>query len=92
MNFPPGRALNERAKRRTEILRANRATGVTQGSPKGGNAYGDGAPIVVAGVTPRLGERESRSQGEAEQDAGTSVVGVFRMERKAPTCLKHYVH
>lgn len=37
------------------------------GLPKGRESYGDGVLIVVAGVTPRRGERESRSQGEGEQ-------------------------
>ena len=37
------------------------------GSPKGREPYGDGVLIVVAGVTPRLGERESRLQGEGGQ-------------------------
>jgi hypothetical protein len=30
-------------------------------------AGGDGAPVVVAGVTPGRGERESRLQGEGAQ-------------------------
>ena len=37
------------------------------GSPKGREPYGDGVFVVVAGVTPRRGERESRSQGEGRQ-------------------------
>lgn len=37
------------------------------GSPKGREFYGDGAAIVVAGVTPRRGTRESRVQGEVQQ-------------------------
>jgi hypothetical protein len=35
------------------------------GWPTGGDAYGHGVLIVVVGVTPHQGERESRSQGEA---------------------------
>jgi hypothetical protein len=30
-------------------------------------AGGDGVPVVVAGVTPGQGERETRSQGEGAQ-------------------------
>ena len=37
------------------------------GLPKGREFYGDGAAIVVAGVTPRRGMRESRVQGEVQQ-------------------------
>lgn len=37
------------------------------GLPKGREPYGNGVLVVVAGVTPRQGERESRSQGEGEQ-------------------------
>ena len=35
--------------------------------PKGREFYGDGVPVVVVGVTPHQGERESRLQGEVEQ-------------------------
>ena len=34
----------------------------------GGDAYGHAVPVVVDGVTPIQGERESRSQGEAGQE------------------------
>ncbi len=37
------------------------------GSPKGGDPYGDGVPMVVDGVTSIQGERESRLQGEVGQ-------------------------
>ncbi len=37
------------------------------GWPTGGDIYGHGVPIVVGGVTPTQGERESRSQGEVGQ-------------------------
>jgi hypothetical protein len=37
------------------------------GLPTGREPYGDGDPIVVAGVTPRHGEWESHSQGEVGQ-------------------------
>jgi hypothetical protein len=39
----------------------------TTGLPKRREAYGNGVPIVVVGVTSHQGERESRSQGEGEQ-------------------------
>ena len=41
-----------------------RTTGTNVGSPKGREPYGDGVPVVVAGVTPGQGGRESRPQGE----------------------------
>ena len=44
------------------------------GLPTGREPYGDGDPIVVVGVTPHHGERESRSQGE---------VGQVRMDSQA---------
>ena len=37
------------------------------GWPMGGDAYGHGVLIVVVGVTPHRGGRESRLQGEAGQ-------------------------
>ena len=37
------------------------------GSPKGRQPYGDGVPVVVVGVTPHQGERESRLQGQVAQ-------------------------
>lgn len=40
------------------------------GLPKGRESYGDGVPIVVVGVTPHRGKRESRLQGEVEQVIG----------------------
>jgi len=36
----------------------------TAGSPMGREPYGDGNSIVVGGVTPTQGGRESRPQGE----------------------------
>ena len=44
-----------------------RATTTNVGSPTGCEPQGDGGLVVVAGVTPGRGERESRSQGEADQ-------------------------
>ena len=35
------------------------------GWPTGGDAYGHGVLMVVVGVTPHQGRRESRLQGEA---------------------------
>jgi hypothetical protein len=37
------------------------------GWPTGRESYGYGVPIVVVGVMPHQGERESRSQGEVGQ-------------------------
>src|SRR6267154_4886045 len=37
------------------------------GSPKGRESYGDGGLVVVVGVTPHQGGRESRPQGEGGQ-------------------------
>ena len=42
------------------------------GSPTGRESYGDGGPVVVAGVTPGQGGRESRPQGEGGQVTGHS--------------------
>jgi len=40
------------------------------GLPTGRESSGDGVPIVIVGVTPHQGERESRLQGEVEQVTG----------------------
>jgi hypothetical protein len=48
----------------------SRMTKTNAGSPKGREFYGDGVPIVVAGVTTCQGGRESRLQGEGEQVTG----------------------
>lgn len=45
----------------------------TAGSPKGREPHGDGAPIVVAGVTTCRGVRESRTQGKVAQVTGPSA-------------------
>ena len=46
-------------------------TAVTNvGSPSGRESYGDGGPVVVAGVTSGQGGRESRPQGEGGQVTG----------------------
>jgi hypothetical protein len=47
-----------------------RTTGTNAGSPTGRESYGDGGLVVVAGVTPRRGGRESRPQGEGGQVIG----------------------
>src|SRR6266508_1587021 len=41
--------------------------GRTTGSPTGREPQGDGEPMVVVGVTPHQGARESRVQGEVAQ-------------------------
>jgi hypothetical protein len=40
------------------------------GSPKGRESYGDGVPVLVAGVTACQGGREGRPQGEGAQVTG----------------------
>lgn len=45
------------------------------GFPKGREPQGNGVSIVVAGVTPRRGVRESRMQGEGRQVGRTMTVG-----------------
>jgi hypothetical protein len=40
------------------------------GSPTGREPYGDGGLVVVVGVTPHQGGRESRPQGEGGQVIG----------------------
>src|SRR5512143_4110135 len=42
-------------------------TGTNAGSPVGREPHGDGAPVVVAGVTTGQGGRESRLQGQGAQ-------------------------
>ena len=49
------------------------------GSPKGREPYGDGVPVVVVGVTPHRGERESRLQGQVAQ--------VFTITRNGEVCV-----
>ena len=55
-------------------------TKTNAGSPKGREFYGDGVPILVAGVTPRQGRRESRLQGEGEQVTGHQNGKVCEMQ------------
>jgi hypothetical protein len=47
-----------------------RTTVTNVGSPSGRESYGDGGPVVVAGVTSGQGGRESRPQGEGGQVTG----------------------
>ena len=47
------------------------------GSPKGREPYGDGVPVVVAGVTTCQGGRESRPQGEGAQVIGRPATGRY---------------
>ena len=66
------------------------------GSPNGREPYGDGGPVVVVGITPYQGRRESRLQGQGGQVIGYSntreacemqnaetVLGVLRSHRRA---------
>jgi hypothetical protein len=57
------------------------------GLPKGRESYGDGVPIVIVGVTPHQGERESRLQGEVEQVAGMTRGCEVREMRSAKAVL-----
>ena len=53
-------------------------TAVTNvGSPTGREPYGDGGPVVVVGVTPHQGGRESRPQGEGGQVMRHHQVGRY---------------
>ncbi len=52
----------------------------TAGSPTRREAYGDGAAIVVGGVTTTQGDRESRSQGEVQQELRTETRRGMRMQ------------
>lgn len=47
-----------------------RMTLTNVGSPTGRESYGDRGPVVVAGVTPCQGRRETRLQGEGVQVIG----------------------
>jgi hypothetical protein len=46
--------------------------GMNVGSPTGRESYGDGGLVVVVGVTPDQGGRESRPQGKGGQVTGHS--------------------
>jgi group II intron reverse transcriptase/maturase len=51
-------------------LTLHRTTETNVGSPTGREPYGDGVPVVVAGVTTCQGGRESRPQGQGAQEIG----------------------
>ena len=57
------------------------------GSPTGREPYGDGVLVVVDGVTPVQGTRESRVQGEGGQVARHNPTGEAREMRSAETVL-----
>ena len=62
-----------------------RTTETNAGSPVGRESYGDGGLVVVAGVTPGQGGRESRPQGEGGQVIGTPETReVCEMQRAEP--------
>src|SRR5213080_4355856 len=61
----PGRAFKEMSGLPTSRCYVRR--GRTTGSPTGREPQGDGEPVVVVGVTPHQGARESRVQGEVAQ-------------------------
>ena len=48
-----------------------------RGITSGREPQGDGVPIVVVGVTPHQGGRESRPQGEGAQVAGHRRAGRY---------------
>lgn len=52
----------------------------TVGSPSRREAYGDGAAIVVGGVTSTQGDRESRSQGQGQQERKAAGMKGMRMQ------------
>jgi hypothetical protein len=54
-----------------------RTTGTNAGSPAGREPQGDGGLVVVAGVTPGQGGRESRLQGEGGQVTGHHQIGRY---------------
>jgi hypothetical protein len=56
--------------------------GTNAGSPAGREPYGDGVLVVVAGVTPGQGGRESRPQGEGAQVTGHICLGGMRNAKR----------
>ena len=58
--------------------RSIRTTRTNVGSPNGREPYGDGGFVVVVGVTPHQGVRESRKQGK-----GSQMIGHFNTRRYA---------
>src|SRR5260221_12138789 len=67
-------------------LRSIRQLRANAGSPTAREGQGDGAPIVVAGVTPGRGGRESRPQGEgaACESRPESMLGTHGQGRCLP--------
>ena len=66
-------------------LTLSRTTRTNVGSPTGREPYGDGGLVVVAGVTPGRGGRESRPQGEGGQvirDTKQMLGGMRNAERR----------
>jgi hypothetical protein len=59
------------------LRHAIRAAATNVGSPTGREPQGDGGLVVVAGVTPGQGGRESRPQGEGGQVIGQSRTGRY---------------
>lgn len=61
-----------------------RTTRTNVGSPTERELYGDGGPVVVAGVTTGRGGRESRPQGEGGQVIGHHMMpgGMRNAERR----------
>jgi hypothetical protein len=59
-------------------FRSTRTTRTNAGSPTGRESHGDGGLVVVAGVAPRQGVRESRKQGEGGQVIGHHNPGGMR--------------
>ena len=55
----------------------SRTARTNMGSPTGRESYGDGGPVVVAGVTTGQGRRESRLQGEGGQVTGYLGAGRY---------------
>jgi hypothetical protein len=64
----PVRAIKEMSG--TPTSRSDVQQGRTRDQPSGREHQGDGVPIVVVGVAPHRGGRESRPQGEGAQVAG----------------------
>jgi hypothetical protein len=71
----PARAVKGMSGRPTSRCHVRRRR--TTGSPTGRESYGDGVPVVVAGVTACQGVRESRTQGEGAQVITTSSDGRY---------------
>ena len=68
--------------------RSIRMTKTNAGSPTGRESYGDGVLVVVVGVAPHQGVRESRTQGEGEQVTGRRQI---RRSAKCKTPKRYWV-